>query len=303
MEFYSNGKLFISGEYVVLDGALAFALPTAYGQFLQVEAIDEPIISWTSFDVDGTIWMQEQLPIAQLLSDEAVNGSDYLQTLVQVMRAAHRQNASVLSGKGGFKVVSRLTFPRLWGLGTSSTWINNVAQWFDINPYQLLHESFGGSGYDIACARHRSAVLYQLTDTIHPKVELIPFQPSFEQHLYFVYLNEKQNSRAAIVAYRAKKGLIQQQIARITEISTTLPRTEELTLFKALLTEHEAILGEILDIQPIQKRLFPDFDGVVKSLGAWGGDFVLVATEEDPTDYFYQKGYHTVISYNKMIGI
>lgn len=120
MEFYSNGKLFISGEYVVLDGALAFALPTAYGQFLQVEAIDEPIVYWTSFDVDGKIWMQEQLPIAQLLSDEKVKGSAYLQTLVQVLRAAHQQNPAVLAGNNGFKVVSRLTFPRLWGLGTSS---------------------------------------------------------------------------------------------------------------------------------------------------------------------------------------
>ena len=32
--FYSNGKLLITGEYVVLDGAKALALPTKYGQNL-----------------------------------------------------------------------------------------------------------------------------------------------------------------------------------------------------------------------------------------------------------------------------
>jgi len=30
--FYSNGKLLITGEYLVLDGAKALALPTKYGQ-------------------------------------------------------------------------------------------------------------------------------------------------------------------------------------------------------------------------------------------------------------------------------
>ena len=35
--FYSNGKLLITGEYLVLDGAKAFALPTKFGQKLTIE--------------------------------------------------------------------------------------------------------------------------------------------------------------------------------------------------------------------------------------------------------------------------
>lgn len=303
MDFYSNGKLLISGEYVVLDGALAFALPTSFGQSLHVEAIEEPKIYWTSFDVDGTIWMQEQVSIEQLWSEEDISGSAYVQTLVKVLRAAHQQNPAVLTPNSGFKVESTLTFPRLWGLGTSSTWINNVAQWFAINPYQLLQESFGGSGYDIACARHRHALFYQLTNPIHPKVELADFNPPFAQQIYFVYLNEKQSSKTAIVAYREKKGLIQDQIQRITEISNALARTKEVEVFKRLLQEHEAIISEILEIQPIQKRLFADFKGAIKSLGAWGGDFSMVVSEEDPTDYFKNKGYATVLPYQKMIAL
>jgi len=35
--YRSNGKLLLTGEYVVLDGALSLALPTTLGQRLTVE--------------------------------------------------------------------------------------------------------------------------------------------------------------------------------------------------------------------------------------------------------------------------
>jgi mevalonate kinase len=48
--FYSNGKLLITGEYLVLDGAKALALPTKFGQNLTVEEGANQEISWTSHD-------------------------------------------------------------------------------------------------------------------------------------------------------------------------------------------------------------------------------------------------------------
>ena len=36
MRMYSNGKLLISGEYVILDGALSLAVPTLFGQYLEI---------------------------------------------------------------------------------------------------------------------------------------------------------------------------------------------------------------------------------------------------------------------------
>ena len=48
--FYSNGKLLLTGEYVVLDGANALAVPTKYGQNLVVEIINKPYIIWKSFN-------------------------------------------------------------------------------------------------------------------------------------------------------------------------------------------------------------------------------------------------------------
>ena len=59
--FYSNGKLLITGEYLVLNGAKALALPTKFGQSLQVSSLVEQKISWTSFDTDKSIWFETEL--------------------------------------------------------------------------------------------------------------------------------------------------------------------------------------------------------------------------------------------------
>ncbi len=300
-EFYSNGKLLITGEYLVLDGAQAFALPTLFGQSMKVIAIAEKYIYWTCYDADNTIWMNEKIAIKDVLSDTIIEGNNYASTLINVLRAAHYQNNKLLSGNGGFKVEARLTFPRLWGLGTSSTWINNVAQWFEINPYQLLRQSFGGSGYDIACAKHNYSILYQLTEVDYPTVKEVKFNPPFLDKLYFVYLNQKQSSKDGIAKYKEKKGNIDSEIEKITIISEIIWQTDSFAEFSLLLQEHENIIAKIIQQQSIHQQLFSDFSGTIKSLGAWGGDFILVASEENPTDYFVSKGYSTILKYNEII--
>lgn len=39
ISFKSNGKLLLTGEYLVLDGAVALALPTKMGQIMTVEPL------------------------------------------------------------------------------------------------------------------------------------------------------------------------------------------------------------------------------------------------------------------------
>ena len=39
--FYSNGKLLLTGEYLVIDGAKALAIPTQKGQSLSVKETEE----------------------------------------------------------------------------------------------------------------------------------------------------------------------------------------------------------------------------------------------------------------------
>jgi hypothetical protein len=71
--------------------------------------------------------------------------------------------------------------------------------------------------------------------------------------------------------------------------------------FTQLLQQHEILLSTILKTETVKETLFPDFEGAIKSLGAWGGDFVLVVSKENPSSYFNSKGYETVIPYGKMI--
>ena len=69
-KFHSHGKLLISGEYVVLDGATALALPTRFGQSIEVQKIETPVIQWKSLDHKGDIWFQDEYEIANLGNSE-----------------------------------------------------------------------------------------------------------------------------------------------------------------------------------------------------------------------------------------
>ena len=301
-EYYSNGKLLLSGEYVVLDGAKAFAMPTKFGQSMIVSEREDDRISWISYDVDGKVWMHEEVALGDIISNNAIpEGSEYYKTLVQVLRAAHSQNPDICKSGQGYEVICKLTFPRLWGLGTSSTWINNVAQWFAINPYQLLQDSFGGSGYDIACAQYDKGVFYTLTDKYNPKVELVDFNPSFANDVYFVYLNQKKNSKEAIANFKSKKSLINEQVMRISVISQEMSECTSLVDFMSLMNEHEQIMSDVLRVSTVKQELFNDFEGSIKSLGGWGGDFVMVATTIDPRDYFISRGYEVVTRFKDMM--
>jgi len=80
-----------------------------------------------------------------------------------------------------------------------------------------------------------------------------------------------------------------------------LLQIQDLETFVSFFKTYEQNLGEILEIPTIQKELFPDFNGLVKSLGGWGGDFVMVVSDHNPTEYFKNKGYNIIITYNDMI--
>ena len=74
-----------------------------------------------------------------------------------------------------------------------------------------------------------------------------------------------------------------------------------LSQFDKLIKKHEVILSEILGVPTVKERLFPDYKGAIKSLGAWGGDFILATGNKTTPDYFKEKGYATVLPYSKMI--
>lgn len=300
--FRSNGKLLISGEYVVLDGALSLAIPTKYGQSLDIEPHNEPKIIWKSLDYKNQVWFEGEFNIKAIhkpISNNLVPHTAH-KRLLQILIAATSLNPEFLNGTTGFKITTILDFPQNWGLGTSSTLINNIAQWANINPYTLLEKTFGGSGYDIACAQNNTPITYKLKDKL-PVVNTIDFNPVFKNQLYFVYLNKKQDSRDGIAHYKARKNESKSMIFDINEITTKMIACSSIDEFDLLINEHENIISNITKQQVIKSLLFSDFNGEIKSLGAWGGDFILVTSKTNPTIYFNKKGYDTVIAYADMI--
>ena len=62
--------------------------------------------------------------------------------------------------------------------------------------------------------------------------------------------------------------------------------------------EHEELISQILRKEKVKNKYFLDYDGEIKSLGAWGGDFILAAGPENSNDYFFDKGFKTVFNFN-----
>ncbi|XRE42665.1 Mevalonate kinase [Tenacibaculum discolor] len=304
---YSNGKLLLTGEYVVLDGATSLAVPTKFGQDLIVEPIKEPQLIWGSFTHTGECWFEASFDLPKLRLTSATFNSDkegsaefIAETLRDILQEAKRLNQEFLNTEHGFIVKTNLTFPQNWGLGSSSTLINNVATWANVNPFTLLWNAFSGSGYDIACAKHNTPILYKLKEK-QPLVEEVNFKPSFSEELFFIHLNQKQNSREGIAHYKKHRVEAKTLIPEIDNLTQEFLKAKTSKDLDKIIIEHEQIISSITKQITVKERLFSDYFGEVKSLGAWGGDFVLATGNEDTISYFKQKGFETVLSYKEMI--
>ena len=298
--FYSNGKLLLTGEYAILDGAKGLALPTKFGQYLSLTHSDSENFIWNSLDENDAVWFSSEFSKNRL---ETIHTSDpeVAHRLSQILVAAKKLNPLFSPNTDEVNAVeTKVTFPRDWGLGTSSTLIANIASWAEINPYELLEATFGGSGYDIACATHKTPITYQ-RNGFSPNIQEVNFKPNFEDRLFFVYLNEKKNSRDAITSYRNLNFNKTQLLSAIDNITDKILSCTSLNEFEHLLNQHEKIISKTLQVPTIKSTLFADYPHTIKSLGAWGGDFVLAIGTEDDMVYFKNKGYHTVLPYQKMI--
>jgi mevalonate kinase len=276
------------------------ALPTKFGQYLNVATGIFGQIHWTSFDFDNSIWFEETISFNEIINFKVSETLSERETLIKILQEAHLLNPSFLDSSLGYTISTSLTFPKFWGLGTSSTLINNIAQWFQINAFELLKNSFGGSGYDIACAQNNSPIVYQLEKGF-PIVEKVNFNPDFTDCIYFVYLNKKQSSKIAIENYYKNKKNLEANFQMINGITSAVLNSNSLEEFCDLLDKHEAVMSTILELPTVKESLFSEFNGTIKSLGAWGGDFVLAVSKENPIAYFENKGYKTIVSYKDMI--
>jgi mevalonate kinase len=300
----SNGKLLLTGEYFVLKGARALALPLRVGQELTVNAEmeKEGLLTWESGFLD-----QQFLNMVLRISDfEILKSTNPLisSKLVKILGVARILNPSFLVGRDSFRVKSHADFKSDWGFGSSSTLISNIAAWAGVDPFKLNQLTFNGSGYDVACSSAQSPIFYQLLNEL-PVIHQASFNPPFREQLYFVYLGKKQDTRESLVLIKEKLNkAAHKTLNRISSISLELVDSENISLFETLLREHDLLVSELLDIKPVYESHFADFPGYVKSLGAWGGDFALVCrsgSEASTREYFSSHGYQTLFTYEELI--
>lgn len=298
--YTANGKLLLTGEYLVLKGALALALPTKPGQTMTVATEHAPSLQWNAHQPCGH-WFSATLDSATLEVLYTDDGSK-ADKLATIFKALRELNPGVF--EPGLRFETHLGFDPAWGLGSSSTLLSLLAQWAEVNPYELLRNTVGGSGYDIACATASQPLYYQLVNG-QPQSCPAPFQPPFTDRLFFVYQGKKQHSSDEVKAFNRhwETADLTTELQTVSELGRALPSITYFEDFCTLLQVHEDLLSRCLNRPPIQQQ-FPDFKGVLKSLGAWGGDFLLAATEqpyEEVSAYFAQHGLDTVIRYHDII--
>lgn len=302
-QYRGNGKLLLFGEYFVLKGAQSLAIPTQLGQTLTINPQEFLVkgLSWKSFDQNGKLWFEAffDKDFETQHSTHAVTA----RTLQTILLAAKQLNPSFLNDEYYYDAHTHLEFPRDWGLGSSSTLIACIAQWTGVDAMELFFNSFTGSGYDIACAITPQPILYQL---INEKAtwKTVAFNPPFKNDIYFIHLGKKQNSRRGIQLFNEKNRTYTIDVSSINGITNRAISCTQKHEFVQLMQEHETIIANALEIEKVQNLYFTDFDGGIKSLGAWGGDFVMAVsnlTDFETKRYFESKGFATIVPYNKMI--
>src|SRR6056300_47743 len=297
MRLYSNGKLLISGEYVILDGALSLAAPTLFGQYLEILKDDSKYIKWTSKNSNGKVWFQCKIHRENLELDKS-SSSKISNTLIEIIKNIRDFNPNFLTNSGA-SITTKLTFDKDWGLGSSSTLISNLSKLAGIDPFKLNNKIFNGSGYDIACAGSNSPLLFSKSEN-EKYIKEVSFRPVFHENIYFVYLNRKQNSLTEVKKYK-KTISSNESISEISEITKNILNCNEYKIFNELISSHEQVISKLISKQTIKKELFDDFHGEIKSLGAWGGDFIMVTSENNPLDYFKNKGYNTLFKFSDLL--
>lgn len=301
-KYYGHGKLLLTGEYAVLDGAKALGLPTKMGQKLVVKRTTSSDLIWESLDMKGKPWFESTISLFDFsaITTTDQNISDYLQ---KVLKNAVRLNSEFLSQWNGFKIETQLEFPLDWGLGSSSTLIYLISEWAEVNPLLLYFKTEDGSGYDVACAFSDGPVEY-INSPDEVSYTEVEFNPKFKDNLFFVHLGKKQNSAQGIKDYLKAVKNKSAFVKTISSITEDIRTVKDLSDFESLLQKHEDTVSNHTGFTKVKDKHFSDYNGVIKSLGAWGGDFILATSKEGSDQakkYFNGKGFNTVLGYKEMV--
>jgi mevalonate kinase len=313
--FYSRGKLLVTGEYAILQGAGGLALPVSRGQDLKwVDPGGSHSLEWTT-SVNG-----------RKIFNAVFKGSNYFpvtsgdrKMAVFLRKILVRAAKMAVTGPIFGRINSELDFDIKWGLGSSSSLISNIAYLFDLNPFTLHSEVSTGSAYDIACSRSDTPILYRLshhsessygrpvsghTDFYMPVYREVEFHPPFREKLYFAWTGKKQDSARSVKKFLSRLRYDSVALDEISRITSEIIKSSSIQEFNRLLTDHDRIISGLIDQTPVNDSVFDDIPGYVKSLGAWGGDFIMITWEGEFAELLQRlkpKGIDIVFPYDRLI--
>lgn len=285
----------------MLDGAKALAVPLKFGQHFTVHNTKNKTLEWEAKSREGT-WFRARLrwPELEVLETTSKIHADRLVLLLQKALDISLVFSESLKGA---RVETILDFNPEFGFGSSSTLIYCVAKWAGIDPYQLQQQSFGGSGFDIACANAKGPITFQRHgDPV--EIKNVEISSAISDNLYFVYLGKKQHTSRSIQKFRENAAYTPSDIQTITSITNEIVKTESMDEFELLLMEHEKLMSRILKTPTVKSSCFSTYDGCVKSLGAWGGDFVLLTSHQPKrvfSDQMKELGFPVSFTYHYLV--
>ncbi|MBW7840086.1 MAG: hypothetical protein H3C36_10725 [Chitinophagaceae bacterium] len=292
LKFFASGKLLLFGEYLVLRGAQSMALPLSSGQELQITANPSGGIQWEAFEFGNqwlTIHFSNDLKILETNDTEKARTAQKFLELISAHSTVTIRDLHLRFD---------LDFHRHYGFGTSATLTSLLSQWSGVDPYYLMQQTFGGSGYDIAAATAAMPFIYSQENKIEKEFRLAD---AITSHLLFVYLGKKQISAGEVAAFK-KKVTTKDQLHEMNQIVEAASQCTSIIDWEKLMMQSEALMSSILHFPTVKAQLFPDYPYAVKSLGAWGGDFVM-ATFRDISEakkYFQQKQKQPIFTFKEL---
>lgn len=295
---FSPGKLMLTSEYVAVDGALVLAVPTKLGQefFFTEENDEKSLIYWNAFHQDQ-LWLETVIDY-KTWTISKTNDQKASEFILKVLKNVQDLSDIKFKTNKSYHLKTNLQFPSDFGLGSSSTLMSNLGEWAEIDPFVLNEISLGGSGYDVAVAKEKSPILYsRFPERVYEKVD---FDPIFKDELIFIHLNQKQDTREGISHYKSKLTSTE-LINEYSELTRLIVKCQTLEEFSQLMSIHEQKLSNFLGIATVKEKYFQNCPSFVKSLGAWGGDFVLTSKFGDYQAYFKKQGFAKIFSWSDLI--
>lgn len=296
--YHANGKLLLTGEYLILHGAKGIALPLKVGQHLKVkDEKDSEILEWNA-TYNNHVWFSCKLNPRDYSVLET-NDQEKAETLSRIFKTIRHLNPD-FQHKTGISFKTVLDGNPDWGFGSSSTLISLLAQYSGVDPFSLNELVFNGSGFDIACATVKGPIFYTKNQPVLP----VRLDYPFSDQLFLVYSGKKMKTHSEVNAFLEKGKVSKQLIEEGSALADTFSICRDQKEFDSLIRRHEELIGHLIGKTPVKKEYFIDFQGEIKSLGAWGGDFYLVSSSlpfSEVHTYFGNKGLTILFHWKDLI--